>query len=60
MSEGEIKAAMTQKKSTFKNLDTPIPVSLMYLTAWVDGAGQLRFAKDSYGHDRWLMRKMGL
>ncbi len=60
MSDAEIKKAMKQRKSSFKKLDTPVPVSLMYLTAWVDGAGQLRFAKDSYGHDRWLQKKMGL
>jgi murein L,D-transpeptidase YcbB/YkuD len=32
-------------------LKTPIPVHIMYFTAWVDDSGNLQVAKDVYGYD---------
>ncbi|HEX3033749.1 MAG TPA: L,D-transpeptidase family protein [Thermodesulfobacteriota bacterium] len=33
-------------------LPEPIPVYILYLTAWVDEEGTVQFRKDLYGHDR--------
>ncbi len=35
-------------------LARPIAVHILYLTAWVDGAGTLELRRDIYGHDAWL------
>jgi murein L,D-transpeptidase YcbB/YkuD len=35
-------------------LDEPMPVYLVYLTAWVDAEGRNHFREDIYGHDRAL------
>ncbi len=35
-------------------LDDPVPIYLVYLTAWVDADGRNHFRKDIYGHDRTL------
>ena len=32
-------------------LSAPIPVHIVYLTAWVDDAGGLQLADDVYGYD---------
>ncbi len=39
-------------------LDEPMPVYLVYLTAWVDAEGQNHFREDIYGHDRMLARAL--
>lgn len=36
-------------------LDTPIPLHVIYLTAWADNQGQLQFRKDIYRKDRALL-----
>ena len=36
-------------------LNHPIPVHLVYFTAWVDEAGQVNFRKDIYGRDQRLL-----
>jgi murein L,D-transpeptidase YcbB/YkuD len=33
-------------------LPQPIPVHLVYFTAWISGEGVATYAKDIYGHDR--------
>jgi L,D-transpeptidase YcbB len=35
-------------------LDDPIPVHLVYLTAWVATSGETHFREDIYGHDQTL------
>lgn len=39
-------------------LENDVPVSLAYLTVWVDGANVLHWEDDVYGHDKRLMAKM--
>ncbi len=39
-------------------LDEPIPVYLVYLTAWVGPDGANHFREDIYGHDRMLARTL--
>jgi murein L,D-transpeptidase YcbB/YkuD len=41
-------------------LNAPVPVHLVYLTAWVDGAGNLQFRNDLYHRDLELDRALKL
>ncbi len=48
-------------KTQTVHLPEPIPVYLLYLTAWSDGQGEVHFSADVYGRDkralayaRWL------
>jgi murein L,D-transpeptidase YcbB/YkuD len=41
-------------KTTTITLATPVPVHLLYETAWVDAAGRVHFVDDVYGRDRRL------
>ena len=36
-------------------LETPVPVYLVYFTAWTDAEGQIHFGDDIYNHDRRLL-----
>jgi murein L,D-transpeptidase YcbB/YkuD len=36
-------------------LETPLPVYLVYFTAWTDADGQIHFGDDIYNHDRQLL-----
>jgi murein L,D-transpeptidase YcbB/YkuD len=47
----KIEAAMHAGTEKHVKLERPIPVYLVYQTAWVDDDGQLRFLDDLYGHD---------
>ncbi|MDJ0804148.1 MAG: L,D-transpeptidase family protein [Desulfobacterales bacterium] len=39
-------------------LDDPMPVYLVYLTAWVDAEGRNHFREDIYGHDHVLAKAL--
>jgi len=41
-------------------LDTPVPVHLVYFTAWVGENGQLHTYGDVYGHDAKLAEALGI
>ncbi|MCH7976871.1 MAG: L,D-transpeptidase family protein [Bacteroidetes bacterium] len=41
-------------------LDTPVPVHLVYFTAWVSENGQLQTYGDVYGHDAKLAEALGI
>lgn len=41
-------------------LEQKMPVHLMYMTAWVDEEGNIRFESDAYGRDAELKAAMGL
>ncbi len=47
-------AAVAQGERQAVVLDDPIPVHLVYFTAWVDGKGRVNFRQDIYGRDRRL------
>jgi len=46
-------AIVTGEQKTVK-LPQPIPVHILYFTAWVEDDGTLQFRKDVYGHDAKL------
>jgi murein L,D-transpeptidase YcbB/YkuD len=51
--------AMSQDEETFVKLKTPIPVRLLYQTAYWDGSS-VRFARDVYGWDDNVAKALGL
>jgi murein L,D-transpeptidase YcbB/YkuD len=48
----KVHTAMNSGKEQYVKISKPVPVSITYLTAWVDEKGQLHFRDDIYGHDR--------
>lgn len=56
----KIEAAMNSGDEKFVKLKKPVPVIIMYYTAWVDENGQLNFRDDIYKHDETLIKKMFL
>ncbi len=54
----KIVSAMNQTTEKSVKLKDPIPVFIIYYTAWVDEEGQVNFRDDVYKHDSELMRKM--
>jgi murein L,D-transpeptidase YcbB/YkuD len=54
----KIKAAMNSGKEQTVELKTKQPVSITYLTAWVDHNGMMNFRPDVYNHDKEAMEKM--
>ena len=53
-----IDSAMNQTKEKVVKLKDPVPVFIIYYTAWVDDEGQLNFRDDVYNHDSDLIQKM--
>ena len=60
LSREEVAARMASGDTTTFKLSRPIPVLLQYLTAYVDGTGQLRFTGDPYSRDAGVARALGL
>jgi murein L,D-transpeptidase YcbB/YkuD len=54
----KIVAAMNRTSETSVKLKQPIPVFIIYYTAWVDSEGLLNFRDDVYNHDEELAAKM--
>jgi murein L,D-transpeptidase YcbB/YkuD len=48
---GTIDAAMHSGTETHVKLKSPIPIHIVYFTAWVDTNGGLQFRDDVYGYD---------
>ena len=55
-----IDSAMHLTKEKWVTIKKPVPVFIIYFTAWVDQDGQLNFRKDIYGHDENMGRKLFL
>jgi murein L,D-transpeptidase YcbB/YkuD len=45
-------------KETVVTLDPPVPVHLVYFTAWPNGAGRIEYRDDVYGRDAALWAAM--
>ncbi|MFZ9386632.1 MAG: L,D-transpeptidase family protein [Chitinophagaceae bacterium] len=56
----KIVSAMNQTSERSVRLKEPIPVFIIYYTAWVDHDGRLNFRDDVYKHDSELEKKMFL
>jgi len=54
----KIVTAMNQAVEKPVKLKDPVPVFIIYYTAWVDQDGQLNFRDDVYQHDSEIMKKM--
>lgn len=54
----KIISAMNQTHETGVKLKEPVPVFIIYYTAWADRDGQQNFRDDVYEHDKELMGKM--
>jgi murein L,D-transpeptidase YcbB/YkuD len=50
-----IDEAMSAGVERHVRLGRPVPVSIMYLTAWVDDNGRIQFRDDIYQKDERLM-----
>lgn len=57
---GEFDKAMTGREESFVELPKPIPVRLIYQTAFVGPGGRVLFRPDAYGWDEDLARALGL
>lgn len=52
---GRIREAIVSGEQKSVTLPQPIPVHILYFTAWVEDDGTLQFRKDVYGHDAKLI-----
>lgn len=50
-SQALLREALNQKKERHLSIKPPVPIHILYLTAWVDEAGSLRFSPDVYDFD---------
>jgi murein L,D-transpeptidase YcbB/YkuD len=53
-STDRIRKVVASGKKTVVNLETPLPVHVTYLTAWVNKDGMVHFRNDVYGRDKRL------
>ncbi|SLN59053.1 L,D-transpeptidase family protein [Oceanibacterium hippocampi] len=57
-SEAKVRAAIERGDRQVVNLRVPVPVHIVYLTAWVDDVGLVQFRNDVYGRDALLARAL--
>jgi murein L,D-transpeptidase YcbB/YkuD len=55
-----VREAMEKSLDQIVRLPEPIPVHVLYWTAWVDEAGLVHFRKDIYGRDKPLEEALGV
>ena len=55
---GRLQAGLASGKRQVVPIANPIPIHLLYMTAWVDEKGMIQFRKDIYGRDRDLDRAL--
>ena len=53
-----IDSAMHLNKEKWVTIKKPVPVYIVYFTAWVDSDGLVNFRKDIYGHDARMEEKL--
>ncbi|MBE0436329.1 MAG: L,D-transpeptidase family protein [Methylomicrobium sp.] len=58
MTPDAIREAFDQSDQKTVTLLNPIPVHILYWTAWVDSAGVVQFRRDIYGRDDELIQKL--
>lgn len=51
-SDERLEQAIAAGKTLTVMLTRPLPIHIIYQTAWIDGTGQVHFRKDVYGRDR--------
>ncbi|MFO7608431.1 MAG: L,D-transpeptidase family protein [Candidatus Krumholzibacteriia bacterium] len=56
--DSRAQAALASGRTLSLALDAPVPVHLVYLTAWVDETGMLQLRDDCYGYDGQLARAL--
>jgi L,D-transpeptidase YcbB len=54
----KVRSAMHRQTEKWVTLQKPVPVFIVYLTAWVDARGRLNFREDIYGHDQRMMEQL--
>lgn len=52
--KGLFQSSLETRRETTLNLETPVPVHLVYFTAWPDESGQMTWFRDIYGRDEKL------
>lgn len=57
-SHEQIDEIIDMQKQRTVPLQEPIPVHILYLTAWVDAQGVIQFREDIYGRDRALAKTL--
>jgi len=57
-SSARIRQALDSRKTVRANLAMPVPVHLLYMTAWIDRDGIVQFRRDIYGRDQELAQTM--
>ena len=57
-SRDRIDAVLASRETTRVNLDKPLPVHLVYATAWLEENGTVHFRADVYGRDKKLYRAL--
>ncbi|MCP4318209.1 MAG: L,D-transpeptidase family protein [Hyphomicrobiales bacterium] len=60
MSRAEIDAIVNSGKRRIVKLENPLPVHLVYLTAWVNKDGSVHYRRDVYGRDGILDKALAI
>ena len=47
-----------ERVQTVVNLEQPVPVHILYRTAWVSPKDEVHFREDLYGRDRILIKAL--
>ena len=55
-----IDRAVVSGRTVHARLATPVPVRIVYRTAWIDDHGTLHLRPDIYGRDAALARRLGM